>query len=692
MLYLIILNIIFALVLYWWLRPKPVAHFDNLRHHSLSNLQHTRLIHLTSKHQRLQLWCYTQGKGRVLLNGQSYSLLSLIKKIHPQERAAYLANLRQACKQPLVWDIRFRWRCPAGHYLWYSEQGQSWADGQLAGVAQAEQQVINEQPVDTLLFSQSDQACIIFNTQGKILKKNPAYEQMENKLTRSNELQEHFTCDASFWQQLSDQGMAHCLQKDAVQLGFRHQLDAWPMTGSDDQFLGLVRNPRMQQLKEHNFLSYNHPLTGLPNRQSLHHHLQKLSHEKEFQADRLAIIMVNIDHFGQINSLYGQSGGDELLIQVGKRLATLGSPITLVCHLGGDEFALLAEDFHDIGRLRLVGENILNLSRQDFILGNRAILMTASIGIATINQGQLSHSLARGHDALKSARQADGNCLRLLQQDISDIATNAILFEQDLRHAIADQKLELMFQPQFELSSGNIVGAEALLRWPHPEKGLLSAGAFIEIAENSGLIRELGLQVIEMACLSQLALHSSGHACPIAINLSSKQMVDDGLPDYLYGRIQHYQIPVRLISIELTETSLVDNMDSTTRMLERFQELEIDVSLDDFGSGYASFKYLAELPFNFLKIDRSFISPMIDNPRMRDLVSIMIDMAHCMELRVVAEGVENEQQYQALKELECDQAQGFYLGRPMPLSELMLQLEQQQHNTTVRPSQAFLPQ
>lgn len=663
-------------MLLFWLLPKRRRHFENLKLHSLNSLHHTRLISLTSKYQHLQLWSYVKGKKRVIVNGQPQSIRANLKRIHKQDRHRYLTNVRLACLQAHSWQLQYRWLSSAGHYLWLEEQGQSWEDGNLAAIAHPVQQATGEDSGNELLFSQTLQACLIFDQSGTIIHKNPAYQAIESRLSPIGRLQDHFQLRPNFWQQLADQGTSNCEQTANLQQGFKHLLDVWQLP--NQRYLGLLRNPRMQSLNELNFLSSNHPLTGLPNRQSLHQHLQKLTHERSFAADRLAVIMVNLDHFGDVNSLYGQQGGDELLIQVGHRLSGLASPITLVCHLGGDEFALLAEDFHDIGKLRLAGENILNLFRQDFILGHRALLITASIGIATINQSQLSHSLARGHDALKSARQAGGNCLRLLQQDISDIATNALQFEQDLRQAIANHRLELMFQPKFDIQSGHIMGAEALLRWPHPEKGLLSAGAFIDLAENSGLIRDLGLQVIEMACLSQVALFAAKHHCPIAINLSSKQLVDDGLPDYILSRLQHYRLPCELMAIELTETSLVDSMQSTSIMLERFAELGIEVALDDFGSGYASFKYLAELPFSCLKIDRSFIHPMLENPRMRDLVAIMIDMAHSMELSVVAEGIEHEAQFTLLRELGCDYAQGFHLGRPMPLSELMLRLDHQE--------------
>lgn len=574
MLYLLFSFAIIGGFMLWHFWPQPERHWHNLKQHSLSSLHYTRLLALASQDSQQLLWSYGKQKQRLNLNGQSQSLLAVVRRIHPDDRPSYLQQIRQACQQPQSWQSRFRWRAADGEHHWFEERGQSWVDGQLAAVA-----------------------------------------------TPSTSL--------------------------------------------------------AQSLSRLNFLSSAHPLTGLPNRQCLHQHLNALQHDVDFKADRLAIILLNIDHFGQINSLYGQHGGDELLQQCAQRLAGIGAPITLVSHLGGDEFALVAEDFHSVDKLRQLGHSLLQLFKHEFLLQQHPLLMTASIGMATVKQSQINQSLARGHDALKMARQAGGNCVRLLEQDLAAISTQAIQFEQDLRHAIADQQLELLFQPKICLHTEQILGAEALLRWPHPSQGMLSAAAFINLAENSGLIRDLGLQVIEMACLSALALRASQHQCPIAINLSSKQLIDEGLPDYIRSRLDFYGLQPGDLDVELTESCLVDSLDDTRRILERFAEQGIAVALDDFGSGYASFRYLAELPFTTLKIDRSFISELLEKPKLRDLMAIMIDLGHSLDLQVVAEGIESQQQMQLLAELGCDQGQGFYIGRPMPMDELMLRLNQQ---------------
>ncbi|TVP89940.1 MAG: EAL domain-containing protein [Pseudomonadaceae bacterium] len=420
-------------------------------------------------------------------------------------------------------------------------------------------------------------------------------------------------------------------------------------------------------------LAYYDALTGLPNRTLFQDRINSALQLAARREEWVVVLFLDLDRFKPINDTLGHAAGDAMLKQVAQRLRDCVRESDTVARMGGDEFTLLLGGVRDreeaLSTSVHVAEKVLEALAPAFILQEREFFISASIGIALYPQDDLDAErlLKHADTAMYHAKETGKNNFQFFQQDMNDRALERLALENDLRRALLDNAFSLHYQPQFDCLEGNLVGAEALLRWQHPQRGAVSPALFVPVAEEIGLIGALGEWVLDTACRQLAAWHAEGQVLPrMAINLSGRQFAEGGLVEHVAQALQRHAINPQWIELELTESVLLEDVDSTMRTLRQLKTLGVSIAVDDFGTGYSSLSYLKDFPIDTLKIDRSFIAPIGQEGADTRLVEAIIALGRSLRLRVLAEGAENQAQLQRLCELDCDEVQGFYLGHPLP--------------------------
>ena len=409
-------------------------------------------------------------------------------------------------------------------------------------------------------------------------------------------------------------------------------------------------------------------LTGLPNRRALFAEARTRLAEPCHRSQ--ALLMLDLDKFKEVNDSLGHRAGDQLLVQVGARLGENLRGGDLLARLGGDEFAVLLEDAgHDeaINAAARLGAAM----GEPFVVEGISLQSGVSIGIALSSDDDLdlNELLRRGDVAMYKAKAlSTGYQVHCIADDADGAARLQMVDE--LRVAIANEQLLLHYQPKIDLDTIEVHSVEALIRWEHPTRGLLYPDAFLGLVEQFGLMPSLTQLVLENA-LDQAALWAAqGRSVTVAVNLSASCLVDDNLPEKVMAMLAARSVPPSGLQLEITEEFLMADRDRARSILARLRDSGVQISVDDYGTGYSSLSYLRDLPIDELKLDRSFIGPMTHDPRTLALVSSTIDLAHRLDLRVVAEGVEDTSTFTELTRLGCDQAQGYLISRPVPADQL----------------------
>jgi diguanylate cyclase (GGDEF)-like protein len=405
-------------------------------------------------------------------------------------------------------------------------------------------------------------------------------------------------------------------------------------------------------------------LTGLPNRVHFHARLRQLL---DARRPRLAVLVMDLDRFKEVNDTLGHHNGDAMLRDVARRLtdALAGHAGAEVARLGGDEFAVLL-DGADTNAAVATADHLLAALRAPFVVQAVTVQVESSIGICLAPiHGDDADTLLRRADVAMYRAKADHSRYALYepQQDPYSEARLALLGE--LRRAIEERELSVAFQPQANTLSGKIEGFEALLRWHHPQRGDLPPDEFIGLAEHSELIHELTRFILEEAIGQCAAWHAAGQPVRVAVNLSARNLLDDSLAERVQGLLAAAGLPAAALLLEITETAIEADPVRSQALLERLREIGVGIAIDDFGTGYSSFGYLARLPVDEIKIDRSFVGSMDVDEKRLAIVRSTIQLGHNLGLRVVAEGVESEAIVRRLARLGCDVVQGYHIGRPM---------------------------
>ncbi len=415
-------------------------------------------------------------------------------------------------------------------------------------------------------------------------------------------------------------------------------------------------------------------LTGLPNRLLFLDRLQnRLDRTKRHPNDLFAVMFIDLDRFKVVNDSLGHAFGDQLLVTVSNRLKQCLRPEDTVSRFSGDEFAILVDVISDVNDARRIADRIRGQLVTTTLLGVVERSPTASIGIVIFNPGYTAaEELLRDADlAMYHAKGLGGNQFQLFDNKMHTSAVALMRLEGELKHAVERKEWLIYYQPIISLSSGKPVGAEALLRWQHPQRGILSPQEFIQIAEDTGLILPIGEYVLQTACAQAKAWREAGHTdFWVSVNISGRQFKDRDLVQKVTQILSASGLSGDGLRLEITESVAVRDQEYTIGILNELSSLGVHASLDDFGTGYSSISYLKQFPLNVLKIDRSFIQDMQLNQKNEALVKAIIGMAQSIGLEVVAEGVEKDEQLAFLRTQRCDQAQGFLLSRPIPAAEL----------------------
>jgi len=413
-------------------------------------------------------------------------------------------------------------------------------------------------------------------------------------------------------------------------------------------------------------------LTGLPNRTVFFDHLTMAIASSSRYGKSFAVLFVDLDRFKDVNDSLGHMVGDELLKKVGKRLKTSIRGMDTVARFGGDEFTIILPELNRGHDAAIFAEKILERLSRPFTIEDQELFIGASIGITVYpNDASDEITLLRNADmAMYRAKEEGRNNYRFFSPEMSVKATSRMQMEIDLRRALAEDELFIAYQPIVGVSSGEVIGMEALLRWDHPQHGLIMPDEFIPLAEETGLIGPLGEWVLGTACKQASEWIAEGlPALKLSVNISSQQLKYGLSSETITRQLAESKLPPACLTIEITESLFMGDSPEAMALLAAIREIGISVSIDDFGTGFSSLSYLKSIPADFVKIDRSFITNLTEDPRDQALVKAIVSLAHAMGFQVVVEGVETLEQLEFMKPLNGGYIQGFYYSRPLPVAE-----------------------
>ena len=413
------------------------------------------------------------------------------------------------------------------------------------------------------------------------------------------------------------------------------------------------------------YLARHDALTALPNRLLLQEEAQRRI--MRLNGGSLALILMDLNEFKEVNDTLGHFAGDQLLRQVGDRLGRFARERgTLVARLGGDEFAVLRK-CDDMASVEELAGRISDAVRRPFLIAGMTLEIEVSLGIALapMHAPDYDGLLQRADGAMYAAKRA--NTIVAVHTTEHEAAhRQKLALASDLRRAIEEGQLTLHYQPKAVLATGDVAGVEALVRWNHPDRGMIPPDQFISLAERSGLIRQLTVWVLRTALDQVSGWAETGLTVPVSINLSTRDLIDVRLPEEIGEELARTGVPAELLELEITESVLMADPARARSILTRIGELGATTTIDDFGAGYSSLAYLKNLPVHALKIDRAFVLGMTENRHDATIVQAVVDLAHNLGLRVVAEGAENMAVWERLREAGCDEAQGYLLSQPLP--------------------------
>ena len=434
---------------------------------------------------------------------------------------------------------------------------------------------------------------------------------------------------------------------------------------------------RKEQEERTRFLADHDELTGLPNRSLFRQALDKALQRAERSGKMLSILFFDLDRFKNINDSLGHDAGDEVLRAVAERLTACVRKIDMVARFGGDEFAVLTEGLTAEDQASTVARKILEALSKPMILAGRQYRPAASIGISTYpTDGRDVQSLLKNADiAMYRAKEEGRGTFQFYSEMLNTHSVQRLEFESNLSSALNNHEFVLYYQPKVDLATGRVTGLEALVRWISPQLGLVPPGDFISIAEETGLIVPLGRWVAQTACVQNRAWQKGGlPPLRIAINISARQMADKGLVQFISDTVRKTGLTVDSLELEITESAVMSNQEHAEKVLNELKALGFHLTMDDFGTGYSSLAYLKRFPFDSVKIDQSFVRGIPESKDDEAIVEAIIAMARSLRLKVVAEGVETKEQFDFLRQLGCDQIQGYYFSKPIPSNEVVMLL------------------
>ena len=475
----------------------------------------------------------------------------------------------------------------------------------------------------------------------------------------------------------------------------------WSLLGRDVQYMlraSNAFNALKRQEDRLRYLAYYDPLTSLPNRRSFNEQLNRILKRSQRHNSNAALLFIDLDHFKRINDSIGHARGDRLLVEIAKRLTmelreddainyfSDSSTIALddygvgteIARLGGDEFTVVLSDVANITHIEVVVRRLLNTLSEPIALQSHNPVVTPSIGIALYPQdGEDPDTLVRNADTAMYAAKAEGRaCYRFYNEQMNARAVEHLKMEEELRDAMLNNELELRYQPQVDCRSGAVVSMEALVRWKHPQRGLVSPLEFIPVAERTGQIIELGEWVLSEVARNCVYWESLGlRPFRVCVNISPLQFNQRNLPRWIAKFLERSGLPAQRLELELTESAIMTDAKTNIAKLNELKAIGLDLAVDDFGTGYSSLSYLKRFPIDTLKIDQSFVAD-LDSADGAAIIDAILALSKTLNLRVIAEGIENQEQLAYLAAKDCDLLQGYFFSHPIYPEDVPAMLQQ----------------
>ena len=440
--------------------------------------------------------------------------------------------------------------------------------------------------------------------------------------------------------------------------------------------------------REREHLATHDTLTGLPNRMLFMDRLEQAIVRAQRRGTLVGVMFIDLDRFKRVNDTLGHSSGDQLISEVARRLRAAARAEDTVARLGGDEFVIVMSDAATISHILQVVEKIRTVVAAPYQVAGRELFSSSSIGISVFpHDGTDSSSLLKNADtAMYHAKSAGRDRFQLYDAAMNAMAEERLQLETDLHYALERKEFVFHYQPQLNLKNGRIQGVEALIRWNHPEKGVLPPAAFLEMLEETGEIINVGRSLLIEACCQAARWHAAGFPMlDIAVNVSSKEFWDAALITNVRDALQQSGLPPRSLQLELTEGIFMEDIDSAVERIQALKALGLTVAVDDFGTGYSSLAHLKRFPIDVLKIDRYFVKDLPNSPVNEALINSILSLCKGLHLGTVAEGVENRGQFELLQKLGCQSVQGYFISRPMPVDEVVTLLQRDWLDTAGAP-------
>lgn len=412
-------------------------------------------------------------------------------------------------------------------------------------------------------------------------------------------------------------------------------------------------------------LAFYDYLTGVPNRNYIKDRLpQILKDTKEFAA----LIYIDVDNFTEVNDTLGYDSGDQLIVSIASTLKKSLRSGDMLFHFGIDKFIILDRESNNELQAASFIYDLLKKLNTNFKIEGYDIFVTVSIGVAIYPKDAKDYqTLLKNADiAMNSAKKMDRSGYKFFEKNLEEEVREKAELQKELRQALESNQLQVFYQPKIDVNTGEIEGMEALIRWKHPKKGYIPPSKFIPLAEQTGIITEIGQFVLKTACVQNKIWQESGYKpVKVAVNLSMRQLKGNSFLNYIKKVLKDTQLEAKWLEFEITESMVMENFDQTEKLLDKIRSLGIDISLDDFGTGYSSLNYLKSLPINCIKIDKSFIDEILTDKKQNFISSALINLAHGINLKVIAEGVETIEQFRMLKKYNCDTIQGYFFSKPI---------------------------
>ena len=624
------------------------------------------------------------------------SYASFLACVHPKDIEAFEADVQAGLRErtPVIVEFRIVW--PDGSVHWMSSRGRAYYDREgiptrMCGVVFEISDLKKNQEQMRLaaqFFAASQEAIVITDASARIVSVNDAFcnstgfsEQEVVGLTpailKSDRQPALFF--KTMWRMLGQTGKWSGelvnQRKDGSSYPVRLSISAVASdNGAVSHYVGIITDMSSYRAAEDRiqYMAYFDALTGLPNRTLLSDRATRAIAAAHRDQQGLAILFMDLDQFKTINDSLGHSTGDAVLQAVAARLKLLLREVDTVSRYGGDEFTLLLPETDSKGAAQ-VAAKVIEILREPIAVGIHSLVVGVSVGISLFPADANDfESLLRNADiALFRAKAAGRNNFQFFTSEMNEHARYRLGLELALRSALTNRELALHYQPQFELATGALVGYEALLRWHHPERGLVPPVEFIPIAEMNGLIIPIGEWVLNEACRQTKQWQNEGHdPVVIGVNLSAVQMRQANIVQTVRHALQQSGLEAKYLELELTESLLFENIETVLSQLFILKEIGVRLSIDDFGTGYSSLSYLKRLPIDKLKIDKSFVANLSDDHDSRAIALAIVSMAHSLRLTVTAEGIEHESQARILTDMRCNDGQGYLYARPMPADRI----------------------